>query len=268
MGADHVTQPTPYPDVNAVLRELLAAVQTILGDYFVGLYLYGSLSSGDFNPLSSDVDFLVVTTTALPGEVIAALEAMHTRLAAGGSKWAAKLEGSYIPQTALRRYDPAGPAYPTLNEGRFYLAPHASDWVIQRHVIRKQGVTVAGPPPKTLIDPIQPDELRAAVQGILRGWWSPMADTPGRLHSRGYQAYAILTMCRALYTLEYGEVVSKPAATRWAQQVLGERWGGLIEAAAHAWWHDTPFDRFGETVAFIRFAVECSQPLQTPIGEV
>lgn len=135
MDADQAIRPTPYPDVNVVLQELLAAVQGILGDSFIGLHLYGSLASGDFNPLSSDVDFLVVTAAALPDEMMAALEVMHARLAAGGSKWATQLEGSYIPRLALRRYNPAGPPYPTLNEGRFYLAPHASDWVIQRHVI-------------------------------------------------------------------------------------------------------------------------------------
>ena len=30
------------------------------------------------------------------------------------------------------------------------------------------------------------------------------------------EAYATLTMCRALYALEYGDIVSKPAAARWA----------------------------------------------------
>jgi hypothetical protein len=42
-----------------------------------------------------------------------------------------------------------------------------------------------------------------------------------------YQAYAILTMCRALYTLQHGTVVSKSVAARWAQEVLGERWAAL-----------------------------------------
>ena len=41
--------------------------------------------------------------------------------------------------------------------------------------------------------------------------------------SQGYQAYAILSMCRVLYTLEFGTVVSKPAAARWAQGTLDER---------------------------------------------
>ncbi len=62
----HIGGPTPYPDVNAVLRLLLEGAQPILGDHFIGLYLYGSLASGDFNPQTSDIDFVVVTDTIFP----------------------------------------------------------------------------------------------------------------------------------------------------------------------------------------------------------
>ena len=48
--------PTSYPDINAVLDLLVLSVQTILGDCFVGLYLYGSLASGDFDLQRSDID--------------------------------------------------------------------------------------------------------------------------------------------------------------------------------------------------------------------
>ncbi|MFX1412149.1 MAG: nucleotidyltransferase domain-containing protein, partial [Promethearchaeota archaeon] len=85
------THPTPYPDVNAVLHMLLSGVQTVLGDQFVGMYVFGSLASGDFEPQRSDIDFLVVTTDELPEEMLPALEAMHARITASGLKWATKL---------------------------------------------------------------------------------------------------------------------------------------------------------------------------------
>jgi hypothetical protein len=43
-----------------------------------------------------------------------------------------------------------------------------------------------------------------------------MLEEPKRLHSSEYQAYAIVTMCRVLYTLEHGTIVSKPVSARWA----------------------------------------------------
>ncbi len=54
--------PTPYADVNAVLSDFLARIRLILGDRFRGMYLDGSLALGDFNPQSSDIDFVVTTS--------------------------------------------------------------------------------------------------------------------------------------------------------------------------------------------------------------
>lgn len=228
-----VTHPTPYPDVNAVLHMLLSSVQTILGDHFIGMYLYGSLASGDFDQ-SSDVDFVVVTYDEIAGDLFAALQAMHARINTGDSPWAIQVEVSYIPQHALRRYDPTHALHPHIDRGRgesLGMKKHDSDWIIQRHMLREQGLVVTGPAPRTLIDPVLPNELRRAVLEILHGWWAPMLDDPTRLNSRGYQSYAVLTMCRMLYTLQYGTVVSKPVAAHWAQETLGERWVPLIERA-------------------------------------
>ena len=252
---NYLTQPTPYPAVNAVLHRLLTRVRAILGQQFVGLYLYGSLASGDFNVETSDIDFLVVTAEALPAEIIAALEIMHQRIATCGLTWATKLEGSYVPQSALRRYDPAAPPCPQINEGQFYLGQQASDWIIQRHILREQGVVVAGPPMQPIIDPVAPDDLRGAVLGFLCEWWAPMLTNPTRLQSSEYQAYAVLTMCRALHTMEYGVIASKPVAAHWTQAKFGEPWATVIGDAL-AWRKGEPFDHFVDTLALIRYTVE------------
>ncbi|HXD09520.1 MAG TPA: nucleotidyltransferase domain-containing protein, partial [Anaerolineales bacterium] len=55
--------PTPYAEVNQILALLLTNAKEILEDQFVGMYLYGSLSSGDFNPETSDIDFLLSQKT-------------------------------------------------------------------------------------------------------------------------------------------------------------------------------------------------------------
>ena len=260
----HVPHPTPYPDVNAVLQALLASVQAVLGDYFVGLYVHGSVASADFDPQRSDIDFLVVTTAELPGEMLPDLAAMHARLTASGLPLVAKLEGSYIPRPALRRYDPAQAQHPALRvDGSFAVDGHGSDWVIQRHIIREQGIVVAGPAPQTLIDPVQPDDLRRAVLGILQEWWSPPFPAPERFRRSEYQSYAVLTMCRALYTLQYGTVVPKPVAALWAQETLGEPLAALI-AWALAWRPDAPTYHLHETLDFIRNTLARSQQFEIP----
>lgn len=253
--SSYPSHPTPYSDVNVVLHRLLSGVKAVLGDRFVGLYLYGSLATGEFDPCRSDIDFVVVTARELPAEVVTALEEMHAHLAAGGSKWAAKLEGSYIPLRALRRYDPDDPPRPQLNEGRFYLGRHESDWVIQRHVLREHGVAVAGPAISAFIDPVGPDDLRRGVLGVLREWWEPMLRDPGWLRGTEYQAYAVLTMCRALYTLRHGKIASKPASARWAQGELGARRAEFIERALN-WRPGEWRDELAATLDLIRHTIE------------
>jgi len=250
--------PTSFPDVNEVLGILLTEIQKVLSEQFVGLYLYGSLSSGDFDPGSSDIDFLVVTEDMLDKKTIADLDSMHQRIWDTGLKWALKLEGSYLPQKHLPRYEENGISYPTINEGKFYVAPHERDWIIQRHIIREQGVTVAGPDPKSLIEPVSPEDIRAAVMGYLNSWWFPLLEELTYLKNRGseYHAYAILSMCRSLHALEHGTIVSKPAAARWTQLEFGSRWQSVIEKALAMQAGKDEFELFEEAVAFIKFTRE------------
>lgn len=254
-----MTGPTVDAEVNAALHELLTGVQTVLGTHFVGLYLTGSLAEGDFNPQTSDIDFLVITEGKLPDGIVSALKAMHERLRASGLKWATHIEGVYVPTSAIRRYDPAQARYPHLGaDGHFAIELQGGESIIQRHSLREQGVVVAGPDPKSLIDRITPDELRAAALNLLHGWWAPMlTQHPAFLQSVDYQVYAVLTMCRMWYTLKYGAVVSKPIAARWAQATLDKQWAALIEWAL-AWRPDLQTDRenkLPETLGFIGYTL-------------
>lgn len=250
-------QPTPYPDVNAVLRLLLDSARPILGEQLVALYCYGSLSSGDFDPESSDVDFLFVTGGELDAETLDALRDMHERIAASGLRYARKLEGSYIPRGALRRYDPANALHPTIGiDWDFGVGQHGTNWIIERHILRERGVVVWGAPPHTLIDPVAPDEIRRAVCEMLPFWQGQLAEGADAswLEPRDYQAFAVLTMCRILYSLSTGDVVSKPTAAAWALQTLDAAWHPLIEKAL-AWRHEHTRDDLSETFGFMRFAL-------------
>jgi predicted nucleotidyltransferase len=250
--------PTPYPDVNEVLLLLLTNVKEILKDQFVGMYLYGSLSTGDFNPETSDIDFLFVTSETLSEETISELEAMHKETWATSLKRAGKLEGAYIPRELIRRHNLGGPACPTVNEGQFYVAPLGSDWIIQRHVVREYGVVIGGPDPKTLIDFVSPDEIRGAVLAVLQEWWFPMLDDPSwlRQHDSAYHAFAVITMCRVLHALEHGTIVSKPQAVQWARRRLHDPWTQLIDKAIAASQHEGQDDFLDEALDFIRFVEE------------
>lgn len=103
-----MADPTIYPELNAVLRELVASARTILAENFCGAYLQGSFAVGDAD-VHSDVDFVIVTEDEVGEAQLAALQTMHERIHALDLPWAQHLEGSYIPKNSLRRLDPSRP---------------------------------------------------------------------------------------------------------------------------------------------------------------
>lgn len=256
------TWSTAYPDVNALLSELLSSVRSILGGHLIGMYLFGSLAIGDFDT-SSDIDVAVVTDEEISPELFAELHAMHSRIAEIDSPWAVQLEVSYLSLRNLRRYDPPHAVHPHLDRDageKLGMQRHAR--VVERHVLRERGITLFGPPPRELIDPISPEDLWWAALEIVDEWLRPMLEMPTPFASRGYQSYTVLSICRMLYTLEHGEIVSKPAAARWAQTKLDERWSPLIEralAGRHTPYLDPDPNDVDETRALMRYMLERRQ---------
>lgn len=270
-----LTQAIPpmfYRDVDTVLSELLSGVQTILGPHLIGMYLDGSLTSGDFDR-DSDIDFVVVTDTEISAELFLALQEMHQRIAALDSWCAIELEGSYLSQAAIRRYDRDHARHPRLQRGkeeRLEMVQHKEDWLIHRHVLRERGLTLVGPAPQTLIDPVSPNALRRAMLPVLQGWAVYILNHPAEITKRGYQSYTVLSLCRILYTLQTGGVASKPVAARWAQETLDPRWKPLIErtwASRHNPELEASAEDVNGTQEFIRYALERSSQFELPLAE-
>ncbi len=261
---------TPYPDVNSLIQILLENVQAILREQFIGMYLDGSLASGDFDA-DSDIDFVVVTREDIAGELFLRLQAMHDGIASLDSAWAIQLEGSYISQHAIRRYDPEHAMHPNIERGsgeRLKLVDHNQTWAVHRSVLRERGITLLGPDPGCLVDPVSAQELRAAMLVLLNGWAKNILDNPQIISGRGYQSYVVLSLCRAFYTLQTGQVASKPAAAAWAKGTLAERWTPLIEHALKGRHHPerrADPDEIRETLKLILYSTLFSQTYENTI---
>jgi hypothetical protein len=250
-------QPTPYPDVNAALKTMRDSVRDVLGNKFVGFYVYGSLANGDFDLDKSDIDAVVVTTDPLDEAAFEKLKSMHAGLFESGAKWIRETELFYMPRADMKKYDRAHKPRMRLHEGRFTADFwQGDDWVLHRHVLREQGIIVAGPHPNTMIDPVSPQAIHDAVAvGILQNWWeNKVLQKPERLRDDMYQAHAIMTMCRALFTLETGKISSKTASAAWAQEKLGEPFKSLIGRAG-SWKPDMAMNDYRGTLNFIRYTV-------------
>jgi predicted nucleotidyltransferase len=266
MSAAGMAGPTIYPELNAVLRELVESAQAILAESFCGAYLQGSFALGDADE-ESDVDFLVVTHDEVTDAQAAELQAMHRRIYALETPWAQHLDGSYPPRESLRRVDPARTPWLYLDNGATELVrdDHCNTAVV-RWTLREHGVVLAGPPAETLVDPVSADELRNEMLTAARDWaeWArePHPRFGAGAMSQRQQSLLVLSFCRILHTLASGRVTSKPEAGGWALQALDPEWTSLIRQALD----DRP-DQWGQvhrqaderaverTLAFVDYAL-------------
>ena len=224
--------PTQYADLNGVLRDLVYGVRATLGENFVGAYLQGSFAVGDADE-HSDVDFVVVTGNDVSDEEEARLQELHARLYALEVPWAQHLEGSYVPRELIRSVDPERTPFLYLDNGARTLIrdPHCNTAVV-RWSLREQGIVLAGPDPKQLVEPVSPEQLRVEARQAVREYlaWAPEPTKAGGM-SRWKQPYLVVTFCRLLHTIECGRVASKREASLWALGALAPQWQPLIQAA-------------------------------------
>jgi predicted nucleotidyltransferase len=228
-----------------MLTHILQGVQQTLADNLVGLYLRGSLAYGDFNPATSDLDLLVVTVRPIDEATFAHLNALHQRLAHLSNPYAQRLEIAYLDRATVRVFQPHQ-RHPTLEQGAGEVLKwheHGQNWILERWSIRAFPQALYGPDPATLIDPIAPAEIIAAVCARLQDWvdWAHDAADPDWQLPKSHKAYVVETMCRAWYTLQTGELASKPQSVAWSLAHLPPPWQELV-AQSRTWREDAQVD--------------------------
>ncbi len=257
---------TPYPDLNAVLRELVDGAQAVLGQHFIAAYLQGSFAVGDFDA-HSDVDFTMVVEDELPTAQVDALQAMHARLYGLDCAWAQHLEGSYFPRAVLKRPPQDGERLWFLDNGSRALvqSTHCNTRVV-RWVVREKGIALAGPSPAALIEPVSAEALREEIRATIRDWGQEILADTARYNNRFYQSFIVLSYCRMWHSLHIGAVASKRAGAEWAKANLDSAWAGLIDRT----WAGRPQpevsvrqpadpDDFASTLRFVRHIIDLSQ---------
>ncbi len=215
------------PDIKVLLEPLLAQMQSILGGKLVGLYVYGSLVTGDFDPDISDLDLFAALRNELDKDDFAALDVMHNQWAAAHPVWAGRLEVGYLSLHGLGTFRTENSPMGNISPGEpFHMIEAGHLWLTNWYVVRTNGIALYGPPPDEIIPPISVSEFKETVKAHVQGWRTWIND----VDARPGQAYAILTLCRAFYTVRNGAQVSKLQAAAWAAGELPE-WSDFIHNA-------------------------------------
>jgi predicted nucleotidyltransferase len=245
----------PYPELREVLNTFVDEVGAELRGNLVGIYLVGSIASGDFD-LDSDVDFLVVTNTELTEANIRSLQDIQKKIHAIDCYPAKHLEGSFINISDLNNWSTVGEKelyYFDNGSTTFEQTTHDNQWHV-RWILRERGITLIGQKPETILRSIPMNELFTEIKTTMLSF----------MNSRFGQSFVVLTYCRMLHTLYTGTVRSKKAGMEWATQFVEPKWVKIIDQA----WIEREGVRFGvkigqraepallfETLEFIKYAV-------------
>ena len=184
----------------------------------IGIYLVGSIASGDFD-LDSDVDFLVVTNTELTEANMKSLQDIQIKIHDIDCYPAKHLEGSYISISDLNNWSVVGEKklyYFDNGSTTYEFSTHDNQWHV-RWILRERGITLIGQRPETILQPIPLDKLSSEIKTAMLQVMKLFEDEIDRplsfFNSRFGQSFAVLTYCRMLHTLHTGTVQSKKAAS-------------------------------------------------------
>ena len=216
------------PSVDTLLEGLVAGVQAVLGDDLVGVYLYGSYVSGGFDPGVSDLDLIAVTSREPEELDLEGLGQVHDAFVNANPDWNDRLEIVYISRAALRSFRTSAARLAVISPGEpFHVRDdRVVEWLQNWYLIRETGVVLYGPAAASLVPPISMAEFVAAA--------ARYADQISRqsLHDAtpGARAYAVVTISRALRTVETQAHASKHEGATWAKERMPE-WAWLIDEA-------------------------------------
>ena len=214
--------------VSALLGELASRLPVVLGRNLVGVYLYGSLTQRAFDPARSDIDCVVVTRRDLSDAQFRRLGAWLARLAES-NPWSSRLQMTLLirGEVLLMNSRACHYQFGVLTRGGSDGNPFI--WVN----VLESGVRLYGESPESFVPEISAGLLSEALGrevGYLREELSLKPESEWR-DVPSYRAYAVLTLCRILYSHAEGGVVSKPRAARWALGRLPGEWREIITRA-------------------------------------
>ena len=210
-----------------IINRLIDELNAILSGDLVGIYLYGSLVSGDFAIVVSDIDLVVALERDLNARQFQSLQMMHARVVSDHPDWYDRLELAYISRRALKTFRYAASTIGIISPGEpFHLIQAGEDWLISWYDLRQNGIAMQGPPIQTLIDPIPVSDWLDAIREHICAYHRSVQDAADIM----YLSYIVLTVARGVYTLAHGQAASKVKAAAWARQ-NSPRWSGLIARA-------------------------------------
>lgn len=202
-----------YEHIDKILLEFASDVKKVLDQKISGLYVYGSLVWGDFDEGISDIDLMAALTDDISDEELIKLREMHENFVNRHPDFEDRIEVQYVKVSDIKEFKTKRHQMINISPGEpIHRIEAGSEWFMNWYLVITYGKTIFGPTPSTFIPHLTKEEFIAATIEQAKYWQTHIENART---SRPYQGYVVMTLCRALYTVTYGEQVSKKKAADW-----------------------------------------------------
>ncbi len=244
----------PFELLNIIKNEY----QTILKENLCGIYVHGSLAFGCFNPVKSDIDFIVVVNEPPTPEQKQALIQTLLRLNPDATE-----KGFEMSVVLLR--DCRDFSHPTLFELHFsnthldkaienlpeycrIINGKDPDLAAHFTVIKHVGIVLCGKPINEVFGGISKAAYLDSIKADIESAEDEIENNP---------VYFILNLCRVLAYIRGGLVVSKADGGKWGLTHLPREYTALIQKALDCYSSDADFKADVSALqGFARFMIQ------------
>lgn len=218
---DFENAPTKVREIVFALRD---GLNDTLREKLLGLYLYGSLAYGCFNPETSDIDFMVVLSVPLTSEEEQKIAELHERLGRD-PEYGKRLEGTYMTEVQVK-VESSSPEFLYYVDGKEFVKAKEGqgepDFPMHRQHLYEEGIKVVGYEPRKFFLPVRWEILEPSLRQELPFIREQFNDNP---------VYAVLNLCRVVRAYETRKLSSKKQGGEWGLQNLPSRFHKMIQAA-------------------------------------
>jgi predicted nucleotidyltransferase len=191
------------PDIGLLLSRLRDGLLARGG--LVGVYLYGSLVTGDFSPARSDIDVVVMVERDPDKAAIQELQQLHLALSSLGGA-VDRLHCLYVPVETASDPDRLHP---------YWFGDRMTQWqlkVMTQAELASAGVAFYGPWPPPAIKPVPIADVQAAVHQEISGYWRRIARKRKLWLQDDWVDHGLIVLPRAEAVLTTGDLITKAEA--------------------------------------------------------
>lgn len=246
--------------VRAMLDEYVFNLRIYFGSKVFGVYLYNSIALGAFDENKSDIDFVTVLNEKFTNGEVQALREVHRRLKKT-FKFAKRMEGMYITIDEVGKCDFELDPYVYFAGGKLHSGHYDANYITW-WTLSKCGIEVESPKISKLSIATYFDNVLENMDYNLNCYWKSKLNSKIIFFSDTWVEFSVLTMCRIMYTIKSGDVISKVQAAESIIEDIPEDFRIIVKEALRIRkgknsksFYGSRFKRGKDTKAFIKYII-------------